>query len=209
MSLSTKLSRFFSSAIQKRGRSYFLSGVVRITQGTEHSVQATVRGSSSYLVNLSYDQQGLNISCTCPYFDDSLDPCKHLWATILAAEARGFLGAVGDGPVKLLMDGESFFEGEEGEEEFYELDEGDEGQFTSPVPYRTPQRSGKILPYPSKQKAPKPPSWQQQLISLSQAMTGQASPRAGAWPAGREIYYVVDVPATMVGQGLTVEVMHR
>src|SRR4029078_12801782 len=89
MSLSAKLSRFFSSAIQKRGRSYFLGGVVRITQGTEHSVQATVRGTSNYRVSLSYDQQELNVSCTCPYFDDALDPCKHLWATILAAEAEG------------------------------------------------------------------------------------------------------------------------
>src|SRR5208282_1692275 len=30
-------------------------------------------------------------SCTCPYFSPQGEPCKHLWATLLLADSRGFL----------------------------------------------------------------------------------------------------------------------
>ena len=47
-----------------------------------------------YTDQLSYapgETAKLHVSCSCPYFSPTGDPCKHLWATILMADARGLL----------------------------------------------------------------------------------------------------------------------
>jgi hypothetical protein len=49
-----------------------------------------VRGSDAYAVLLSVRRSKLGVFCTCPYFE-SEGRCKHVWATMLAAEARGNL----------------------------------------------------------------------------------------------------------------------
>ena len=44
-------------------------------------------------------------SCTCPYVDEYGAVCKHIWATVLAAEARGFAaGAAAAGRLRLVLD---------------------------------------------------------------------------------------------------------
>src|SRR5947209_20113515 len=91
MSLTSRFSSQFDSAIRNRGRSYYTSGQVRITQGDDLEVIATVRGSENYRVILSIEGKTLIVFCTCPYFDQ--DVCKHIWATLMAAEARGLLTA--------------------------------------------------------------------------------------------------------------------
>jgi superfamily II DNA or RNA helicase len=56
-------------------------------------VEAEVRGSfGNYFVELSWNGHGLETFCDCPAAD--MGPCKHIWATLLAAEARGYLSNV-------------------------------------------------------------------------------------------------------------------
>ena len=43
-------------------------------------------------------------SCTCPYFNPQGEPCKHLWATLLLAEARGLLHSPPVFPVHLIAE---------------------------------------------------------------------------------------------------------
>ncbi len=52
-----------------------------------------------------------------------------------------------------------------------------------------------------------PADWRAQLDRLGQTMLTPRGPQAfvGAWPANRRILYVVDVPATLEGRGLVVE----
>jgi superfamily II DNA or RNA helicase len=93
MTLSKQLARDFPSAIRNRGQDYFFRRRVSIEFGSEDRVEAQVRGSRSYAVALEAEDGSLRGTCDCAYFDSD-GACKHLWATILAAEAHGYLTAV-------------------------------------------------------------------------------------------------------------------
>ena len=106
----SKLERSVSSTIRKRGVDYARSGLVRIEK--RHSINepvlAQVSGSDVYSVYLRYDDRVLWATCTCPYFDENFEICKHIWATLIQCEAGNvaFAGPVDD----LLSDDEAAFE---------------------------------------------------------------------------------------------------
>ncbi|MDQ2839883.1 MAG: DEAD/DEAH box helicase [Acidobacteriota bacterium] len=88
--LSTRLEPDFSSAVRKRAKEYYWQGLVRIEHGTADEVKARVSGSQPYNVRLTWKRPVLSARCECQYFDTE-GLCKHIWATLLAAEARGHL----------------------------------------------------------------------------------------------------------------------
>src|SRR5947208_2359963 len=91
MQLSTRLAHYFAGEVRARGQEYFWNRRVRIKLGQEDSVEAEVRGNELYDVSVDlYDENELDLWCDCAYFE-STGPCKHVWATILAAEAKGLL----------------------------------------------------------------------------------------------------------------------
>jgi superfamily II DNA or RNA helicase len=104
MGIAQKLSRDFSDAVRARGQSYFAKGRVVITGSTAGEVAARVRGTAKYRVRLRLRGGKLHASCTCPYFTPTGDPCKHLWATVLMADARGLLQSTPVRPLKLICD---------------------------------------------------------------------------------------------------------
>ena len=104
MGIAQKTSRDFSDAVRSRGQSYFAKGRVVITGATAGEVAARVRGTAKYRVRLRLRNGRLHIACSCPYFTPMGDPCKHIWATILMADARGLLQAVPVRALKLVSD---------------------------------------------------------------------------------------------------------
>ena len=74
-----------------RGASYQAEGRVRIVESDEDSVEALVRGSMIYEVCLRRSEDTLFVQCSCNFFIREFDPCKHIWATILAADVAGLL----------------------------------------------------------------------------------------------------------------------
>src|SRR5205085_9802656 len=137
---------------------------------------ATVRGSSLYDVYLTRNKKAVKASCSCAYFQGNLESCKHIWATILAADARGLLrGSGGNGPLRLIEDEEGIFDDEEPEDwapDEWDDDDDDEGEPWQPrrpsKTYRPPPRPRP--PQAKKKKTPRPPEWQKQLASLRGAM---------------------------------------
>jgi superfamily II DNA or RNA helicase len=91
MGIAQKVARHFSDAVRSRGQSYFVKGRVTVTTTRASEVIARVRGTARYRVRLRMRGSKLLVSCTCPYFNPQGEPCKHLWATLLLAEARGLL----------------------------------------------------------------------------------------------------------------------
>lgn len=82
----------FSRQVRDRGEDYFREGRVSLVRGTNHSAYARVRGSTTYVVDVQWDKEGIvEASCTCPYYEGHLDLCKHIWATLLEAESVGHL----------------------------------------------------------------------------------------------------------------------
>ena len=77
---------------------------LRVMAARPGEVVAKVRGTSKYRVRLRLRGSKLLASCTCPYFSPQGEPCKHLWATLLLAEARGLLQSPPVFPVQLVTE---------------------------------------------------------------------------------------------------------
>src|SRR3970282_1601178 len=80
---------------QERGRQYYIRGAVKKIDGDGTSVNAVVQGTMRYHVEIMSLDDFLDYSCSCPYFERDLEPCKHIWATCLAAEQKGYLKDIG------------------------------------------------------------------------------------------------------------------
>src|SRR3954470_19943713 len=88
--LAPKMAHLFPAAIKLRGQRYFARGSVRVVRGTPTSLEAVISGTENYQVKIDWEEDELFLHCTCPYYDSS-GACKHLWAALLAADARGCL----------------------------------------------------------------------------------------------------------------------
>ncbi|APR87000.1 SWF/SNF family helicase [Minicystis rosea] len=102
MPLAKRISKQFPAAVRARGLAYFRQrGVVRLLKGSDEILTADVIGTSTYRVALAAaDGDAMRVFCTCPYFEDQ-GPCKHIFATVLAADASPFLDRLklGKGPL--------------------------------------------------------------------------------------------------------------
>jgi len=83
----------FYPVIRKRGKEYFHENRVRLTEvdpGDPGRVLAFVQGTRRYTVQLGFEGPEISYSCTCPYFFNEEQPCKHLWAVLLKLDRSGF-----------------------------------------------------------------------------------------------------------------------
>src|SRR5512136_1316967 len=98
-----RLERLVSRKIQIRGREYFQRNRVRILFADPDFISARVSGSEDYEVDLERDNETLIYCCDCPYFEEHLEVCKHVWATLLQLEKDGNLNQWPDSfPAKLI-----------------------------------------------------------------------------------------------------------
>ncbi len=102
----SSLEQFVPVQVRQRGVGYAHRGAVRLRRQREadETVSASVSGSDDYLITLRYEDRALWAYCTCPYFDENVDICKHIWATLVecASKKVDFPGPVDD----LLVDDE-------------------------------------------------------------------------------------------------------
>ncbi len=197
MSLSTKLAANFTKNVRKRGDDYYCKGRVMIHEGSQSELTACVRGSGFYEVRLTWRDNKLAVWCDCPHFVEQGVPCKHVWATTLAADQHQYLTAAASADKLILdldalgadgLDGRDYLDGDE---ELYEEDG------TAPV---LSWHSPAVVWNPAK---PKPPDWRKQLGEVFQ-------PRdRSAWWSKLEILYVVDVAKNTHGGGLVLSLQSR
>ncbi len=187
MNLSTRLAGNFSVSIRNRGQNYFWQRRVRIARGSDFEVEARVRGAEDYQVRLGWQDGTLSARCDCPSFY-SWGPCKHLWASILAAEAGGYLSSAGSSR-NLTLNCDD-----------YEPSDDFEDEESSRFP---PHPAG-----PNSRAEPKPPAWRTQVNTISNSRSQNGRP-ADVWPAKREIVYAVDVVASLTGGDLVLSLGSR
>lgn len=170
--IAPKLAHLFPPSIRTRGQSCYERGMARISRGSPVSIEATVRGSIEYQVEVDWEDGELSVYCSCPYFESD-GPCKHLWAAVLAAQARGYLSGVGT--IRSVNDGfEQLIE---------EFDEEPDDPLLFPIP--------KVRPA---DLAPKPPAWKVQIEGIAGARNKVDT--RGAWPEKRQILYILDLAAS-------------
>ncbi|HEY6293576.1 MAG TPA: SNF2-related protein [Terriglobia bacterium] len=174
LNLSRRLAGDFDSACLHRGQTYFWQGRVHIERGAPSEVEARVIGSQAYKVTLACQSGGvISAWCDCPYFGSD-GPCKHLWATILAAEKGGFLSDAPASPRSLMLDCGGY------------TDERFEGQV----------ERGLRLPPSAIRLAPRPPAWRSQISDIVAARE-QAARSGSVWPAKRQIHYIVELDSSV------------
>ena len=175
MGIALNIAREFADGVRARGQSYFAKGRVAITSAKAGEiVAARVRGTETYKVKLRLRGGRLHASCTCLYFGPEGEPCKHLWATILAADAKNLLAAAAVRPLRLISDVRYHLQ-----QQPSRPDAPGEGQTQGPAPradfvpgqYAPPFDPGTSLPegilpatprpalpsYPSSGRGPNPP----------------------------------------------------
>jgi SWIM zinc finger len=125
------LRRLISPGSVKRGDAYFAQGRVRsIVDNGDGMIDAEVQGGRLYNVQLTLERDDLTVRCECPWFEGELEVCKHIWAAMRAAFAKGLLP---DRELFLVIE-DGFYEPPFDEEEDYE--EEIITQFRPTRPYR-------------------------------------------------------------------------
>src|SRR5829696_981471 len=95
LSLHRVLAPFVAERTRAKGHAYYLRGAVTSIDTTGSYLSATVRGTRTYHVTIFPNEGGFTGSCDCPFFTEHQDICKHIWATILAADQSGMLASYG------------------------------------------------------------------------------------------------------------------
>jgi superfamily II DNA or RNA helicase len=201
MVLTAHLSRYVDRKVQGRGYSYYRNGAVQIINGNKEELHALVTGTDAYEVILYRERDAVHVSCTCPYFEGERDTCKHIWAALLAAENKGYLrGKSNSDPAHL----EIYFDGGDWDEDedFEDEDIIRPGYGPRSYPPRLQDRGHLQIVPPLRE-------WKKHLASLRGDLQEQRKAGYGRWQAPYQIVYFVDVPATLEGKGLVIEVAHR
>ncbi len=199
--LSANLTSLVSQRTRERGRDYFASRRVTLIGGDAWHADATVRGSRSYDVNLSREHDKIEARCTCPYCEEYFEPCKHIWATLLAAEAEGYLEGDGRRPARHL----TLFGPDDDD------DLGDEEWYETPRPFSTFRPPNEIAHSKPRSREPRQTTsaWKEALSRLHSTTEQTPAIRSVALPPGHEIVYVVGIQASLAGNGLSLEVATR
>ena len=199
----------FDRSVQARGREYFRRGAAKIGERGKRYFDATVQGTQKYDVHVGWDWDEYDepeYECSCPYFQENGELCKHLWAALLQADRDG-----------LLVDDDDDDAEDEEDGTYEEEEEEDDAPLPIPIFGRpvvpASGRGGSAAggkddkPDGGKNRAADQ-QWKRQLLKLREDMRAAAAseqPATTSWPDNRRIIYVVDLPATVEGTGLTIE----
>ncbi len=200
LSLAALIQRHFGAEVRSRGASVYRSGAVSVSHASGSEINGFVAGTYNYFVSLEFfpGEGVLEAHCECPYFSDNREPCKHLWAMVLAADAKGKLEVLkrhGRPSLRLVPP-------DDGEEEIDEDDDDEEIEDYIPHP------RGRIVEEPKAPPPPPAPRWKEQVMRLAQAHQDWAHVSAD-WPTGREISYVLNAKRSEGKRDFFVELMIR
>jgi superfamily II DNA or RNA helicase len=193
MTLSELLESKFRGDIRFRGAAYIQAERVSVIRVTPDHLFAVVRDGVEFQTQLSRDGGALTMTCNC--VGTSANPsnnlnCKHLWATILAADSGHYLsGSAKPGYFPpFAVEDEAPLE--------FELDdiESDADEYFSSSPRSVKMRPAEREPRAT-ETAPRVREWESRLSDLRKAMQFEDS---SASMAGRErqVFYEIDAAAS-------------
>ena len=210
--LAQKIQHEFDSIIRQRGREYYVSGAVHIGTFNDSTVRARVTGEQSYHVSLelkiSNGEGWLKGSCSCPFYRDR-GACKHLWATILEADIQRKLQP--PPTVALLrLELNHEFDAASGAKDDDDLDDEDDGPLDR-------ERVALGRASAGFKASSKDPEWKQFVTGMNRALAttaagslaGKAAAGGNASAANGESMYTINVPETLLGNGMVMDLFFR
>jgi superfamily II DNA or RNA helicase len=188
----------FPATIRQRGEQYYHLGKVRLAEldpGDPGRVLAFVQGTRRYTVQLGLEGLEVTYSCSCPYFFDREEPCKHIWAVLLKLEQSGFFRMWEASRFPEAADERSA--GPAGMPETF-----DEGSGS------TAEDKHRRGDGETQSRAPVP-RWRLGLNRIREHREAQSGYRRESWPKDREIFYLFDIPRTLSGDRAMVHLHWR
>ena len=191
MSLADRCIHEFDSGIRSRGEQYFREDRVTLRSRGQAMSGHIVQGESEYEVVLDwgFSREQLAVCCTCPYYDEHAI-CKHIWATILAAERQH--RSPRQEPARHLADGSGGLRSDEDD------DRGSMMTMTMKMMNRRLRRAARPASVRPARNRPRQDAAQAQVAAATHLGPGRCRagesrpgdrPRA---PKTREIWYVLD-----------------
>ncbi|HSZ56523.1 MAG TPA: SNF2-related protein [Tepidisphaeraceae bacterium] len=201
MALFQKFTREFSNRSREEGWKIFHDGGVEIDDNAPEWVDATVQGAQPYGVSLTRHKGMVQYSCDCPHYGQTGQPCKHVWATLLAANAKGLTDQWDTSrQLDLLPE-------EDPDEDDYAIEYDDGSDFAASAAdrwVRTPPSKA-----PGARRRLRHAGWKKSLGELRSAMKSTVHASSASWPPSRELLYIIDAHETLKGRGLTLELSQR
>ena len=192
MPLTSRQLDFLRSSVDRgvvaRSRSYIRA--VRISSADAVHVDAFVQGTHEYEIFLTVEGTRLVASCTCPFFEDRFEPCKHVWAVVEAAVAKGHLDALADVAKPRMIAGgpdddlDGIDRAEDLGEEYIDPSES--------LPSNLAARGGRVLTdWRTHPHAPREP-WREELQRLRTLFQHEIGAHEPFWPPGTELLLVLE-----------------
>lgn len=200
MSLSRVLESRFRGDIRFRGQAYVSAERVEITHVTADRLYGVVHDAEEFQTQLSREESSIVPFCTCAKPGQESVTCKHVWATILHAEAEGYI----NGGVK-----PGYFP------PFIEKDEDDDFDIDAEL-YEDLLSGDVFIPSPTARKESSTASktverplaeWERRLKTIRDEL--DEGDLAGATSREREILYQLDLPASREHGQIVVDVVQR
>ena len=198
MSLSRVLESRFRGDIRFRGAAYVQNERVEIAHVTPDRVYGVVSDTEEFQTQLSRTESQLVTFCTCAKPGQQEVNCKHVWATILLAEADGYMnGGVQPGFFPPFAASDETAVDELDGELFDDLISGDVF-----VPSAATRRE---TPKPAPEQTLR--SWERRFKTLREELDEGDLTSAGT--REREIRYELDVAASRAAGLIVVDVLQR
>ncbi|MBK9411756.1 MAG: DEAD/DEAH box helicase [Gemmatimonadetes bacterium] len=210
MPIPKKVAVTFSPPLRARGDAYVRGDQVLIDHADPAVVRATVQGAVPIRVEIrAIPGSRLEMHCGCSYAQE-YGNCEHLWAALVTCDRAGVLPHTPD--ESYHAEARAAREAEEREaERRREIEreaarEAEEARMREAA-LRVPEPIDHPALRPPRPADPRP--WVQQLRSLAPLMapgTDAQKRETSAYPEGKRIIYIVDIPLTFERQeGLLVE----
>ncbi|NUQ63623.1 MAG: SNF2 helicase associated domain-containing protein [Pirellulales bacterium] len=198
----------FDREEQSRGKSHFDRGRVALERSADHSACAVVADKSvgfETFVDWSDARAGfIEVRCACSTFDEE-GVCEHIWATMLAADAKGI--GPQSGPRKLYIVEADSPDSEPEDEDFDDPDDEDFWERSS-----LHGHGGLRSPFagPGARQSRGASGWQNRLSAVFQ---GNQSSSPGdviqSLEKPREAWYVLDVTSSLPRDRLAIKLLQR
>ena len=193
------IQRDFSHKTRERGEEYYRRGTVEIIDSEPNRVRARVQGSNLYHLSIGWDGSQYSYSCSCPRFQEHDDLCKHIWATLLAADARGVLPGAED--LADETDGDD------------DDDEEEDDEFVQEVQtMKFGNREVEFLKFRERPHTTQPRRhavWRRRLDELRSDYRWNALPPPAPWPVDKQIVYAINAHQIDPTKGLSIELYSR
>jgi len=196
MTLSELLQTRFRADLRHRGAAYIEAERVSLIRVTADNVFGVVVDGVEYQTQLRYQEADIALFCTCDQFAKS-KACKHLWATVLAADLEGHVNpGIRPGRLTPFVVHESSIP--------VTVDD-----LTSRMDLIAEPRSGKSRSTPVEKKLePRLKPWESKLNELGEEISADGK-SSKSRSSDRQIFYQIDLEGSRETSKLVIQASQR